>query len=111
MASTSSTPTLSPSEGYRHWARKYDAEPNPMLALERRYLEPLLPRVAGLDVVDLGCGTGRWLENLKEGEPRSLLGVDPSREMLRQATKKLGSAARFVRADGGAAPLAEASAD
>ena len=82
-----------------------------MLSLEKRYLEPLLPPAAGLDVVDLGCGTGRWLEILKAGDPRNLLGIDPSIEMLRQARRKLKGAATLLCTDGGAAPLAPGSAD
>ena len=49
-----------------------------MLSLEQRFLERLLPSVAGLDVVDLGCGTGRWLASLRCASPRSLIGVDVS---------------------------------
>ena len=37
---------LSPAEGYRLWATTYDDEPNPMLSLEQRILEPLLPSLA-----------------------------------------------------------------
>jgi cytosine/adenosine deaminase-related metal-dependent hydrolase/SAM-dependent methyltransferase len=111
MASSSSTAIVSSREGYRTWARRYDTAPNPMLSLERRYLEPLLPCAAGLDVVDLGCGTGRWLEILRAGGPRNLLGVDNSLEMLRQAKRKLKNAATLLRTDGAAAPLARASAD
>jgi ubiquinone/menaquinone biosynthesis C-methylase UbiE len=106
MASRSPTPVVSSREGYRLGAHRYDTEANPILSLERRFLEPLLPHPTGLDVVDLGCGTGRWLEILKAGAPRSLLGVDPSREMLWQAQRKLKNAARLLRAEGAAAPLA-----
>ena len=74
-------------------------ELNPMLALEKRFLETLLRPVAGLDVVDLGCGTGRWLEMFQGMRPRSLLGVDASVEMLEVARRKLGGAARFAQAD------------
>jgi len=111
VATTSTTPSLSPREGYRRWARNYDTEPNPMLSLEKRFLEPLLPIAAGLDVVDLGCGTGRWLDFLKDGTPRSLLGIDSSPEMLRRARRKLNGAARLIHADVSLVPLAPASAD
>lgn len=111
MASTSITPSLSPREGYRRWARSYDHELNPMLSLEKRYLEPMLPAAAGMDVVDLGCGTGRWLQILRGTAPRSLLGIDASPEMLRQARKKLNGAARLVHADGSLVSLRPASAD
>lgn len=111
MASTSTTPNLSPREGYRRWARSYDHELNPMLSLEKRYLEPMLPAVAGMDVVDLGCGTGRWLQILRGTAPRSLVGIDASPEMLRRARKKLNGAARLVHADGSLVSLPPASAD
>ena len=111
MASTSITPSLSPREGYRRWARSYDTDPNPMLALEKRYLEPMIAVAKGMDVVDLGCGTGRWLQILKDTAPGSLLGIDSSPEMLRQARRKLHGAARLVHADGSGVSLAPASAD
>ena len=85
MASATSMAVVSAREGYRQWARSYDAEPNALLALEKRCLEPLLPCARGLDVVDLGCGTGRWLEALKERGAHSLLGVVVMIEQLRIA--------------------------
>jgi cytosine/adenosine deaminase-related metal-dependent hydrolase/SAM-dependent methyltransferase len=111
MASRSPTPVVSSREGYRSGAQRYDTEANPILSLERRFLEPLLPPVSGLDVIDLGCGTGRWLEILKATAPRSLLGIDSSREMLWQAKRKLKNAARLLRADGATVSLAPTSAD
>lgn len=82
-----------------------------MLSLEKRYLEPMLPAPRGLDILDLGCGTGRWLEILKAGSPRSLLGMDPSFEMLRIAERKLGNAAILRCEDPAAAPITPRSAD
>jgi cytosine/adenosine deaminase-related metal-dependent hydrolase/ubiquinone/menaquinone biosynthesis C-methylase UbiE len=111
MSTPLETPRLSTTDGYRLWARSYDDELNPMLSLERRFLEPLLPAVAGLDVVDLGCGTGRWLELLKSAKPRSLLGVDCSPEMLDVAESKLGAAARLMKSNVGEMPLSPGSAD
>jgi cytosine/adenosine deaminase-related metal-dependent hydrolase/ubiquinone/menaquinone biosynthesis C-methylase UbiE len=111
MASTTPTSCLSPADGYRLWAETYDLEPNPMLSLERRILEPLLPPLTDLHIVDLGCGTGRWLEALKGVGARSLLGVDLSPEMLGLAKSKLKSVATMVCADLADAPLVTASAD
>ena len=113
MASISTTPChgLAPSEGYRLWANSYDRESNPMLSLEQRILEPLLPPLAGLDVVDLGCGTGRRLESLKTLGARSLLGIDQSPEMLSLARTKLGAAATFLCSDCATASIPRASAD
>jgi cytosine/adenosine deaminase-related metal-dependent hydrolase/SAM-dependent methyltransferase len=92
-------------------SRVYDAEPNPMLSLEQRFLERLLPRVTGLDVVDLGCGTGRWLTKLALDAPRTLVGVDFSPEMLAQARCKIGSAAKLVVADCNNLPFPRSCAD
>ena len=111
MASPQPSPWLSPSEGYRIWAESYDREANPMLSLEQRILESLLPPVAGLDVVDLGCGTGRWLDALKGARAHSLLGVDPSPEMLSHASAKLGEAATFVCEEYANVLIPTASAD
>jgi cytosine/adenosine deaminase-related metal-dependent hydrolase/ubiquinone/menaquinone biosynthesis C-methylase UbiE len=111
MANTTPTSCLSPADGYRLWAETYDLEPNPMLSLERRVLEALLPPVTDLDIVDLGCGTGRWLQALKRVGARSLLGVDFSPEMLGLVKSKLGSAAKVICADCADVPLAAASAD
>jgi ubiquinone/menaquinone biosynthesis C-methylase UbiE len=82
-----------------------------MLSLEHRYVECLLPRIEGLDVVDLGCGTGRWLKRLASGSPRSLVGIDASAEMLKIAKRKLSDDARLVLADCENLPLHRASID
>jgi cytosine/adenosine deaminase-related metal-dependent hydrolase/SAM-dependent methyltransferase len=111
MRGDSSTTCLSPADGYRLWASSYDRDSNPMLSLEKRFLEHLLPPVTGLDVVDLGCGTGRWLEMLMSRRPGSLLGVDSSLEMLEVARNKLGNAAKIVNADCAQASWNSSSAD
>jgi cytosine/adenosine deaminase-related metal-dependent hydrolase/SAM-dependent methyltransferase len=82
-----------------------------MLSLEQRFLEPLLPPVAGLDVVDLGCGTGRWLEKLSQKAPRSLIGIDSSTEMLARASEKVAGRAKLVNADCERPSLPSSSAD
>ena len=111
MASFLAPSYLPPADGYRLWANTYDHEPNPMLALEQRVLEPLLPGLRACDVVDVGCGTGRWLEVVKRAGARSLVGVDLSREMLNLAEAKLGGAAKLLCADYAHAALASDSAD
>lgn len=81
---------VSVDEGYRQWSDCYDTQPNPMLTLEQRYLDSLLPAIKGRDIVDLGCGTGRWLEKLAQQAPGSLIGIDSSAAMLARAAKKIG---------------------
>jgi ubiquinone/menaquinone biosynthesis C-methylase UbiE len=49
-----------------------------------------------LKILEVGCGTGWWLEALA-GEGRPLFGVDISREMLRIAARR-GLSADFVQA-------------
>src|SRR5213075_671083 len=46
-------------EGYDRWAEIYDGDGNPLIALEEPEVDQLLGDVAGLDLVDVGCGTGR----------------------------------------------------
>ena len=111
MASSSPSSRLAPPEGYRLWANTYDSEPNPILSLEKRILEQLLPPLAGLDVVDLGCGTGRWLEAAERAGAGSLFGVDSSPEMLKLAKLKLGDAAALLCGDCVQIDIAGASAD
>lgn len=93
------------------WATTYDHEPNALLALEHRALGPLLPPIDGLDVVDLGCGTGRWLAALRDSGARSLTGIDSCPEMLSVAKSKLAGAANLLLANCAKAQLPDASAD
>ncbi len=46
-------------EGYDRWAELYDGEDNPLVLLEEQHLSDLAGNLAGLTVVDIGCGTGR----------------------------------------------------
>ena len=80
------TMMATPSDVFDTWAQVYDEQPNPLLALEQRFLTRMLPDVAGLDVLDAGCGTGRWLQLLAPQRPASLLGVDISPQMLERAS-------------------------
>jgi SAM-dependent methyltransferase len=75
-------------EGYDRWAGFYDATPNPVVALDRRYtLDHLNPR-DGEWILDAGCGTGENLRGLIRAGSRPI-GIDFSRGMLRVARRKL----------------------
>jgi ubiquinone/menaquinone biosynthesis C-methylase UbiE len=74
---------------FNRWAQVYDAQCNPLLLLEEREAAPLLPAVRGGNVLDVGCGTGRWLTHLEALHPASLMGIDCSRGMLKHARKKV----------------------
>src|SRR5690242_16280159 len=113
LLSCSGNPRLLPArEAYRLWAPTYDGEANPLLALEERVLGPLLlPAVAGRDVVDLGCGTGRWLLRVLAAGARSAIGLDQSAEMLARAASKPDLSERLAQADCADLPLRACSAD
>jgi cytosine/adenosine deaminase-related metal-dependent hydrolase/ubiquinone/menaquinone biosynthesis C-methylase UbiE len=105
------TMAVSPSDVFDIWAQVYDEQPNPLLALEQRFLSRMLPDVAGLDVVDAGCGTGRWLQLLASHGAASLVGVDTSPEMLQRASAKLGTRSTLHLGTCAALPIQNATAD
>lgn len=77
---------VSSAEGYDCWAESYDRAPNPLLAREQRYLWPLLGRDYKR-ILDLACGTGRWLELLRAKYGNGV-GIDCSGAMLGVAQHK-----------------------
>ena len=89
---------VSASEGYERWAPIYDHTPNPLLACEERYLLPLVLEVRNKRMLDLACGTGRWLEKLAAQGCESGVGVDCSSAMLRVAAEKVGVTGRLALA-------------
>jgi cytosine/adenosine deaminase-related metal-dependent hydrolase/ubiquinone/menaquinone biosynthesis C-methylase UbiE len=92
-------------------AKSYDTQVNPLLALEERYLRHMLPKIAGLDVLDAGCGSGRWLGNLAKLQPRSLTGIDASAEMLQVARQKKIPATQLIQSACEEMPVPEQSFD
>jgi cytosine/adenosine deaminase-related metal-dependent hydrolase/ubiquinone/menaquinone biosynthesis C-methylase UbiE len=105
------TMAVSPSDVFNIWAQVYDEQPNPLLALEQRFLSRMLPDVSGLDVLDAGCGTGRWLQLLALHHPASLTGVDTSPEMLKRATARLGTKSTLHLGSCTALPVQNTTAD
>ncbi len=98
-------------EGYELWARTYDRDPNPLLALEERELEPLLPNLKGKTVIDVACGTGRWLAKLLSKGASSGSGLDWSSQMLARASTKPLVSGRLVKGNCVALPFRNAVAD
>ena len=73
-------------------------------------------RVAGTahpihDILDLGCGTGRYAGALAEHFGASVVAIDPSEKMLAEARRKHPAGVRHLRGDGEALPLPDASVD
>jgi cytosine/adenosine deaminase-related metal-dependent hydrolase/ubiquinone/menaquinone biosynthesis C-methylase UbiE len=108
---TAHTRRVNAREGYGLWSRMYDQDCNPFLSFEQRFLRCLLPSVEGKDVLDLGCGTGRWLEYFVRQKPHSLVGVDSSPEMLERAKRKVGNSAALRMDDCAHLTARPASAD
>lgn len=86
-------------EGYDRWALVYDHDANPLPPLEEPVMRAAFGDVRGLDVVDLGCGTGRhalWLA----AAGAKVTALDFSEGMLDEARKKSGGdAVRFIAHD------------
>lgn len=85
--------------GYDQWAQVYDHDKNPLVALEEPLVREALGDVAGLSVLDLGCGTGRhalWLASAGA----VVTGIDFSEGMLAEARRKPGAeGVRFLAHD------------
>lgn len=73
-------------DGYARWAPTYPREPaNEMMRLDQREVLRLLPEVTGRSVLDVGCGTGRYLQLLTERGAARVVGLDPEPAMLARA--------------------------
>src|SRR5262249_7386861 len=91
--------TLNAREAYALWAKDYAAEPhNPFMRIEQQAMLELLPDVAGKTVLDVGCGSGRYLKILRERGALLLAGVDLSAAMLGRARGLYPIACGDVRA-------------
>jgi ubiquinone/menaquinone biosynthesis C-methylase UbiE len=97
-------------EGYERWAPTYDRFPNPLLAREQRYLLPLLANMRNRTLLDLACGTGRWLERLMPALAMGI-GVDRSNAMLRVAHRKPAITDRLIQADCSDLPFRDTTFD
>jgi ubiquinone/menaquinone biosynthesis C-methylase UbiE len=82
-------------EGYDLWAPTYDKAPNPLFQVEERIMSELIGNVQGKQVLDIGCGTGRYCVLLAE-RGASVVGIDSSPKMLEQARQKMTPTCQFV---------------
>lgn len=74
-------------EGYDRWSELYDADENPLVALEEPIVRSLIGSPAGLQVLDVGCGTGRHAAWLAARGAR-VTAIDFSEGMLSKARAK-----------------------
>jgi len=112
------TPILDPQEGYALWAASYPSHAhNPVMQAEERAMLDLLPTdLAHRTVLDVGCGSGRYLRHALRRGAALAIGIEPSTPMLARARHELADAptdARVELACGGlpALPVDAAVAD
>ena len=104
-------PSESENSVFDLWAQVYDSQLNPLLMLEEREAASLLPPIEGCDVLDVGCGTGRWLSRFEGFKPASLSGIDSSPAMLHQARQKTSSTTLLCQSSSPKLPIEDSSKD
>jgi len=97
-------------EAHRIWSEIYDESPNPLLALEMRLVAGLLEPLENRRMVDVGCGTGRWLTYAEPRRAR-VFGIDFCREMLLCASAKPRLAGCLALSTAERLPFADRIAD
>jgi len=102
--------SLDPRDAYALWAESYDSDLNPVVALEARMMRECLDLSPGMRVLDLGTGTGRWLQYALNYRA-SAYGMDLSREMLKVAALKQGLRGRLVEGSLERLPFPDQCAD
>lgn len=93
--SAAAAPPLSPRAAYRLWAPSYEAE-TAISAVDDRLVAALTPPLAGLRLLDAGCGTGRRLRAATDAALAA--GADLTWEMLASGPEPRPFAAADVRA-------------
>ena len=88
------------SAGYDLWSTTYESMDNPLVALSAAVMDTRRDWMAGADVLELGCGTGRNARTCLAAGARSYLGADASAGMIEEARKRVADPrASFVVAD------------
>jgi ubiquinone/menaquinone biosynthesis C-methylase UbiE len=87
---------LSPQSAYDEWAEHYDEE-DPSTLLDQPFLLSAIQPFEGCRILDLGCGTGRYLRLVGSGS--YAIGIDVSRKMLARARRQTPAtfAAKWVQ--------------
>lgn len=96
-------------EGYDLYAQNYDASLGFLSSFEGNRLLEVLGDLRGMRVLDLGCGTGRLVRDLRN-LGATVVGTDLSEGMLAVARKKYDDV-EFVRADAANLPFKDGEFD
>jgi malonyl-CoA O-methyltransferase len=94
-------------EGYRLWAPTYGPE-NAVSLLEAALLSEMTPPLAGLRLLDAGCGTGRRLRGCGAA---MATGIDLSPEMIEAGRADLDREVQLLIGDVRALPFPDAGFD
>jgi SAM-dependent methyltransferase len=92
----------------------YDAGRSYSPAVLARWLDVISRRVAKSavsEILDIGCGTGRYSTALAAHFDARVVAIDPSEKMLAQARKKAMERVSYERASGESLPLPDGSVD
>ncbi len=95
---------------YRKFAGLYDYVTGPLNISLKRVRMKLAPPFQGMNVLDVGCGTGSDLE-LYHREGCNVYGVDLSPSMLKVARRKFGESADLKLCDAAQLPFQNESFD
>ena len=109
---------MEPGPAYALWASSYPAHAhNPLMRAEERAMLSLLPgSLQGHSVLDVGCGSGRYMLHVLRGGAPRVSGVDLSPQMLERAELELNSyrgraEIKLMQGDLSALPVPDAWAD
>jgi malonyl-CoA O-methyltransferase len=109
---------LRPRDAYALWAGSYPPRAhNPVMHAEERGMLALMPAdLHGQSVLDVGCGSGRYMLHVLRRGAKSVTGVDLSLEMLKRAGTELAAhrgdaAVELVQGDLACLPVPNVSAD
>ncbi|WP_339466609.1 class I SAM-dependent methyltransferase [Pseudomonas sp. EA_65y_Pfl2_P74] len=81
-----------------HYVSIIDQAPHNAL-YERPAMRSLIGRPQGLNVLDIGCGSGYYLEYLLQSGAASVTGVDGNEYMIDACARRTNNAARLFTAD------------
>lgn len=100
--------SVDPQAAYALWAPTYPPRPhNQLMEIEQETVLSLLPDLTGMTVLDAGCGTGRYLHQLRALGAKPI-GLDLSAAMLARARDVTP---RIARANICALPIDSTSVD
>lgn len=103
---------LEPAQAYALWAASYPPQPhNAVMQAEQRAMLARMPAtLAGLAVLDAGCGSGRYLLHALQRGAAQVTGVDLAAAMLARA-RSAAARAHLARGSLAALPLLDGCVD